>query len=77
VSSEKEGGSCSAAKRTAPKEPQGQGPEEAEVNSSDKAEATAKDVVGFPTNFGDPSDHFSTLKAYSHKFFNKLTEMEK
>ncbi|KAK1662605.1 hypothetical protein QYE76_050764 [Lolium multiflorum] len=45
VSSEKGGGSCSAAKRNAPEEPQGQGLEEAE--------------------------------AYSHKFFNKLTEMEK
>jgi hypothetical protein len=77
VSSEKGGGSSSAAKRAAPEEPQVQGPEEAEVNSSKKAEATANDVVGFPTNFGDPSDLFSTPKAYAHKFFNKLTENEK
>jgi hypothetical protein len=77
VSSEKGGGRSSAAKRPAPEEPQGQGPEDAEVNSSDKAEATAKDAVGFPNNFGDPSDLFSTPKAYSHKFFNKLTEIEK
>jgi hypothetical protein len=77
VRSEKGGGSCSAMKQNAPEEPQGQGPEEAEVNSTGKAEATAKDVVGFPTNFGDPSDLFSTPKAYSHNFFNKLTEIEK
>ncbi|KAK1694647.1 hypothetical protein QYE76_011344 [Lolium multiflorum] len=64
-------------KRAAPEEPQDKNPEEAEVTSNDKAEASAKDAVGFPTNFGDPSNLFSTPKAYSHKFFNKLTEMEK
>jgi hypothetical protein len=77
VSSGKGGGSSSAAKRPAPEEPQGQGLEVAEVTSFDKGEATTKDVIGFMKNFGDPSDLFSTPKAYSHKFYNKLTKMEK
>ena len=42
-----------------------------------KAEATASDAVGFPENFGDPTDLTSTPKAYATKFFNKLTEEEK
>lgn len=77
VSSGKGGGSCSATKRAAPEEPQEKGPEEAEITSTDKAEASAKDVVVFLANFGDPSDLYATPKAYSHKFFNKLTEAEK
>ncbi|KAK1651945.1 hypothetical protein QYE76_069750 [Lolium multiflorum] len=77
LSSEKGGGSCSATKRAAPEEPQYKVPEEADVTSNDKAEASAKDAVGFPTNFGDPLNLYSTPKAYSHKFFNKLTELEK
>ena len=77
MSSEKGGGSCSATKRTAPEEPQEKIPEEAEVTSNDKAEAPAKDAVAFPDNFGDPSNLYSTPKAYSHKFFHKLTEAEK
>ncbi|KAK1698170.1 hypothetical protein QYE76_014867 [Lolium multiflorum] len=44
---------------------------------TNKAEASAKDVVAFPANFGDPSDLFATPKAYSHKFFYKLMEAEK
>jgi hypothetical protein len=64
-------------KRAAPEDPQDKIPEEAEVTSNDKAEASAKDAVGFPTNFGDPSNLYSTSKAYSHKFFHKLTELEK
>ncbi|KAK1649284.1 hypothetical protein QYE76_067089 [Lolium multiflorum] len=43
VSSEKVGGSCSATKRAAPEGPQDKTPEEAEVNSQDKAEALAND----------------------------------
>ena len=35
------------------------------------------DAVAFPDNFGDPSNLYCTLKAYSHKFFHKLTEAEK
>ncbi|KAK1644549.1 hypothetical protein QYE76_062354 [Lolium multiflorum] len=31
----------------------------------------------FPKNFGDPTDLTSTPKAYTTKFFNKLTEAEK
>ncbi|KAK1681866.1 hypothetical protein QYE76_042714 [Lolium multiflorum] len=71
------GRSCSATKRAAPEEPQDNIPEEAEVTSHDKAEASAKDAVGFPANFVDPSNLYSTPKAYSHKFFHKLTELEK
>jgi hypothetical protein len=77
VSRERGGGSSSGAKRPAPEEAQIQGPEEAEVNSSEQAEATASDAIAFPKNFGDPSDLVSNPKAYSHKFFNKLTEAEK
>jgi hypothetical protein len=77
VSSEKVGGSCSATKRAAPEGPQDKTPEEAEVNSQDKAEAPANDAVTFPANFGDPTNLYSTPKAYSHKFFHKLTEAEK
>ncbi|KAK1693875.1 hypothetical protein QYE76_010572 [Lolium multiflorum] len=73
----KVGGSCSATKRAAPEEPQDKIPEEVEVNSHDKAEAPANDAVSFPCNFGDPSNLYSTLKAYSHKFFHKMTEAEK
>ncbi|KAK1697114.1 hypothetical protein QYE76_013811 [Lolium multiflorum] len=74
---EKGGGSCSATKRAAPGEPQDRIPEEAEVTSHDKAEAPAKDAIVFPDNFSDPSNMYSTPKAYSHKFFHKLTEAEK
>ncbi|KAK1694339.1 hypothetical protein QYE76_011036 [Lolium multiflorum] len=77
VSSEKGGGSCSATKRAAPEGPQDKNLEEAEVTSTDEAKASAKDAVRFLTNFGDPSNLFSTPKAYSHKFFSKLTKMEK
>jgi hypothetical protein len=48
-----------------------------EVNSQDLAEAPANDVVTFRKNFGDPTNLWSTPKAYSHKFFHKLTEVEK
>jgi hypothetical protein len=77
VSSGKRGGSCSATKRAAPEESQDKGLEETEVTSADKAEASAKDAVDFPANFGDPADLYATPKAYSHTFFNKLTETEK
>ncbi|KAK1680348.1 hypothetical protein QYE76_041196 [Lolium multiflorum] len=50
---------------------------EAEVTSSEKAEAGAGDIVVFPKNFGDPADLTSTPKAYATKFFNKLTKAEK
>jgi hypothetical protein len=56
VSSGRKDGSCSATKRAAHEEAQGKGPEEAEVTSADKAEATANDAIVFPANFGDPSD---------------------
>jgi hypothetical protein len=77
VSSEKVGGESSGTRRPAPEEAQVQGQEEAEVNSSGKAEAAASDAVDFPNNFGDPTDLTSTPKAYATKFFNKLTEAEK
>ncbi|KAK1613871.1 hypothetical protein QYE76_019388 [Lolium multiflorum] len=77
VSSGKGGGSSSATKRAAPEEPQEKGLEEAEITSTEKAEGSAKDAVAFSANFGDPSDLYATPKAYSHKFFNKLTEAEK
>jgi hypothetical protein len=77
VSNRKGGGSCSATKRAAPEEAQYKGAEQAEVTSADKVEASAKDVVTFPANFGDPSDLYATPKAYSHKFFNKLTEAKR
>ncbi|KAK1685951.1 hypothetical protein QYE76_046799 [Lolium multiflorum] len=77
VSSERVGGSCSATKKAAPEGPQDKIPEEAEVNSQDKAEAPANDAITFPANFGDPTNLYSTPKAYSHKFFHKLTEAEK
>ncbi|KAK1677143.1 hypothetical protein QYE76_037991 [Lolium multiflorum] len=77
VSSVKKGGSCSETRQAAPENAQDKGPEEAEVTSTDKVEASAKDAVGFPANFGDPSDLYATPKAYYHKFFNKLTEAEK
>ncbi|KAK1645764.1 hypothetical protein QYE76_063569 [Lolium multiflorum] len=77
VSSERGDGSSSAARRAAPEGPQDKAPEETEVNSQDKAEATAHDAVTFPANFGDPTNLWSTPKAYSHKFFHKLTEAEK
>jgi hypothetical protein len=77
VSSGKGGGSCSTTKRATPEEAQGKGPEEAEVTSADKAEATANDAIVFLANFGDPSDLYATPKAYSTKFFNKLTKAEK
>jgi hypothetical protein len=47
------------------------------VTSNDKVEASAKDAVDFPANFADPSNLYSTLKAYSHMFFHNLTELEK
>jgi hypothetical protein len=53
------------------------GQEEVEVTSVDKAEATARHAIVFPANFGDPSDVYAKPKAYSTKFFNKLTEAEK
>jgi hypothetical protein len=71
------GGESSGAKGPAPGEAEVQGREEAEVNSSGKAEAAASDIVIFPKNFGDPADLTSTPKAYANKFFNKLTEAEK
>ncbi|KAK1664996.1 hypothetical protein QYE76_053155 [Lolium multiflorum] len=37
----------------------------------------ANDAVTFPENFGDPTNLWSTPKAYAHKFFHKLTEQEK
>ncbi|KAK1647015.1 hypothetical protein QYE76_064820 [Lolium multiflorum] len=77
MSSERGGGSSSAARRAAPEGPRDKAPEEAEVNSQDKAEAPANDAVTFPANFGDPTNLYSTPKAYSHKFFHKLTEAEK
>jgi hypothetical protein len=76
VSSEKADGGSSGTKRPA-QETEVQGQEEAEVNSSGKAEAAASDVVGFPENFGNPTDLTSTPKAYATKFFNKITEVEK
>jgi hypothetical protein len=59
VSSEKAGGGSSETKRTAPEEARVPGQEEAEVNS-EKVEAVASDAVGFPENFGDPTDLTST-----------------
>jgi hypothetical protein len=60
VSSEKVGGGSSGTKRPALEEAQVQGQEEVEVNSSEQAEATASDAVGFPENFGDLTDLIST-----------------
>ena len=77
MSSGRKDGSCSATKRAAPEEDQDKGPEEAKVTSIDKVEASAKDAIAFLANFGDPSNLVATPKAYSHKFFNKLMEMEK
>ncbi|KAK1692560.1 hypothetical protein QYE76_009257 [Lolium multiflorum] len=77
VSSEKMGGESSGGRGTAPEETEVQRREEAEVNSSGKAEAAASDMVVFPKNFGDPTDLTSTTKAYATKNFNKLTEAEK
>ncbi|KAK1649320.1 hypothetical protein QYE76_067125 [Lolium multiflorum] len=77
VSSEKVGGEDPKAKGPAQEEAEEQGQGEAEVTSSEKAEAGAGDVVVFPKNFGDPADLTSTPKAYATKFFNKLTEAEK
>ncbi|KAK1670040.1 hypothetical protein QYE76_058199 [Lolium multiflorum] len=77
VSSEKVGGENSGGKGPAPDETEVQGREEAEDNSSGKAEAAASEIVVFPKNFGDPADVTSTPKAYATKFFNKLTEAEK
>ncbi|KAK1616003.1 hypothetical protein QYE76_021520 [Lolium multiflorum] len=77
VSSEKVGGESSGAKGPAPDEAEVQGREEAEVNSSGKAEAAASDIIIFPKSFGDPADLTSTPKAYATKFFDKLTEAEK
>nr|XP_051201977.1 uncharacterized protein LOC127315537 [Lolium perenne] len=71
------GGSSSAARRAAPEGPQYKTLEKEEVNSQDKAEAPANDSITFPANFGDPTNLYSTPKAYSHKFFHKLTEAEK
>ncbi|KAK1604564.1 hypothetical protein QYE76_028237 [Lolium multiflorum] len=63
VSSEKVGGEDPKAKGPAlDGEVQGQG--EAEVTSSEKAEAGVGDVVVFPKNFGDPADLTSTPKAW-------------
>ncbi|KAK1650983.1 hypothetical protein QYE76_068788 [Lolium multiflorum] len=76
VSSEKVGRENSGGKGPAPDETEAQGREEAEVNSSGKAEAVASEIVVFPKNFGDPADLTSTPKAYATKFFNKLTEAE-
>jgi hypothetical protein len=78
VSIERGGGSSSAARRAAPEGPSDKAvEEEKEVNSQDLAEAPANDVVTFLKNFGDPTNLFSTPKAYSYKFFHKLTEAEK
>ncbi|KAK1609707.1 hypothetical protein QYE76_033380 [Lolium multiflorum] len=77
VSNERGGGSSSATRRAAPEGPHDKTPEEAEVNSQDKAEAPAHDAVTFPANFGDTANLYSTPKAYSHKFFHKLMEAEK
>jgi hypothetical protein len=77
VSTEKVGGENSGAKGSTPKEAEVERREEAEVNSTGKAEAAASDIVIFPKNFGDPADLTSTPKAYATKFFNKLTEAEK
>jgi hypothetical protein len=77
VSSGRKDGSCSATKRASPEEAQDRGQEEVEVTSADKAEATAHDAFVFSANFGDPSDLYATPKAYSAKFFNKLTEVQK
>ncbi|KAK1685496.1 hypothetical protein QYE76_046344 [Lolium multiflorum] len=77
VSSGRAGGDGSGGKGPVRDETEGQSREEAEVNSSGKAEATAGDMVVFPKNFGDPADLTSTPKAYATKFFNKLSEAEK
>jgi hypothetical protein len=77
VSSGRKHGSYSATKQAAPEGAEDKGPEDAEVTSADKAEATAHDAIVFPANFGDPSDLYANPKAYSTKFFNKLTEAEK
>jgi hypothetical protein len=77
VSSGRKDGCCSATKRAAPEEAEDKGQEEAEVTFADMAEATTHDAIVFPANFGDPSDLYATPKAYSTKFFNKLTEAEK
>nr|XP_051229007.1 uncharacterized protein LOC127346784 [Lolium perenne] len=78
VSSERGGGSSSAARRATPEGPSDKATEEEkQVNSRDLAEAPANDAVTFPKNFGDPTNLWSTPKAYSHKFFHKLTEAEK
>jgi hypothetical protein len=74
VSSGRNDGSCTATKRAAPEEVQ---QEEAEVNYADKAEATSHDAIVFLAKFGDPFDLYATPKAYSNKFFNKLTKAEK
>jgi hypothetical protein len=77
VSSERGGGSSSAARRATLEGPQDKAPEETEVYSQDKDEAPANDAVTFADNFGDPTNLWSTPKEYSHKFFHKLTEPEK
>jgi hypothetical protein len=69
--------SCSTAKRAPPKEAHEKNQEEVEVTSTDKDGAPANDAIVFPTNFGDPSDLYATSKAYTSKFFNKFTEVEK
>jgi hypothetical protein len=77
VSSGRKDGRCSATKRADLEGAQDKGQEEAEVTSADSAEATSHDAIVFLTNFGDPYDLYATPKAYSTKFFNKLTEAEK
>jgi hypothetical protein len=74
VSCGQKDGSCSRTKRATAEEAKDK--EDAEVTSADKAEAPANDAIIFPENFGDPTDLYSTPKAYATKFFHKLTEAE-
>jgi hypothetical protein len=75
VSSERRDGSLSKTKRVDAEEAKDK--EEAEVTFADKAEAPANDALVFPEKFGDPTDLYSTPKAYATKFFHKITEAEK
>ncbi|KAK1686500.1 hypothetical protein QYE76_047348 [Lolium multiflorum] len=74
VSSGRAGGESSGGKGPVHDEIEGQGREEAEVNSSGKTEATTGDMVVFPKNFGDPADLTSTPKAYATKFLTNYRE---
>ncbi|KAK1668529.1 hypothetical protein QYE76_056688 [Lolium multiflorum] len=76
VSSEKGGGSCSATKRAAPEEPQDKIPEEAEVNYHDKAEASAKDVIGASSSLATTSSELENLRSAYKDLETKLTEAE-